>query len=171
MSHHNILITGASGYLGGTILAQLGSAGLPAHGTVYALVRSEEQAQAVKQYGAEPLTFDTLDAAAVEQHVVDNAISVIYYLIDAINSDAQQHFIRALAEVKQGTGHDVHFLHVSGQYYSVATKRERIRAQQTATCSPTLHMRLHIPASGWLQPHTLFFSGTQALKDLLQQAF
>jgi thioester reductase-like protein len=37
---HNILLTGASGYLGGSLLAHWASASLPAHGTLYALVRT-----------------------------------------------------------------------------------------------------------------------------------
>ncbi|UKZ95222.1 uncharacterized protein TrAFT101_010072 [Trichoderma asperellum] len=49
---HNILLAGASGYLGGSILAQLhnfidDSMELPAYDTIYALVRSDAQAQAV----------------------------------------------------------------------------------------------------------------------------
>jgi thioester reductase-like protein len=39
---HNILITGASGYLGGTLLACWKSAQIPPHGTLYALVRGED---------------------------------------------------------------------------------------------------------------------------------
>lgn len=113
MSHHNILITGGSGYLGGTVLAQLGSANLAPHGTIYALVRTDKQAEAVKQYGVKPLTFDTLDQAAVEENVVGRNITIVYWLIEAGNAIAQPHFIKALAKVKQATGHDVHFLHVS----------------------------------------------------------
>lgn len=45
---HNILITGASGYLGGTILARWERAKLPPYQTLYALVRTKEQGEAVK---------------------------------------------------------------------------------------------------------------------------
>ncbi|RFU73817.1 nad dependent epimerase dehydratase family [Trichoderma arundinaceum] len=60
---HNVLITGVSGYLGGSILAQLhnlssGRTVLPAYGTIYAFVRSDTQAHAVQAYGAEPAVFD-----------------------------------------------------------------------------------------------------------------
>lgn len=113
MTPHRILITGASGYLGGTLLARLKDANLPTHDKLYALVRTDAQAEAVAKYGAEPLTFDTKDEAAVWEGVVDNKITIVYYLIDAVKSDAQVNFIKALAEVKKTTGQDVHILHVS----------------------------------------------------------
>ncbi|KAK8052314.1 hypothetical protein PG993_003699 [Apiospora rasikravindrae] len=111
---HNILITGASGYLGGTLIARWAAADLPPYGKLYALVRSEQQAEAVKQYGAEPLVFDPYDEAAVLRGVVDHQITVIYHLIDAFKSDSQVYMIKALAEVKKTTGQTVHFLHTSG---------------------------------------------------------
>lgn len=113
MSSHRVIITGASGYLGGTLLARWKNANLPAHDKVYALVRTDAQAQAVQQFGAEPLSFDSKDEAAVRKAVVGNKITIVYYLIDAVRSEAQVNFIKALAEVKKATGQEVHFLHVS----------------------------------------------------------
>jgi hypothetical protein len=37
----------------------------------------------------------------------------VFFLIDAATAVSQVLFIKALAEVKQATGIDVHFLHVS----------------------------------------------------------
>ncbi|KAH8194026.1 hypothetical protein TruAng_011807 [Truncatella angustata] len=111
---HNILLTGASGYLGGTILARLSSANLPPYGKLFALVRSDEQAEGVKRYGAEPLKFNANDATEVQDVVVNNEISIIYYLIDFQHSHQQVNFIHALAEVKKATGKQVHIIHTSG---------------------------------------------------------
>lgn len=110
---HNILITGASGYLGGTLLARWKDAHLPAYSKLYALVRTKDQAEAVQQYGAESITMKLDEPSSIEQQIVDNRITIVYYLIDAWGRTATP-FINALAKVKQTTGQDVHFLFVSG---------------------------------------------------------
>ncbi|KAJ9399474.1 hypothetical protein DTO282F9_3586 [Paecilomyces variotii] len=86
---HSILLTGASGYLGGTIAARWQSANLPSYKTAYALVRTPEQAQAVEQYGFEPLTLDLTDEASVTESILDHEISIVYFLIDSVKADAQ----------------------------------------------------------------------------------
>lgn len=111
---HNILITGASGYLGGTLLARWQSAGLPPYGTLYALVRTEEQAQGVKQYGALPLVLDLQDHDKLTKSIIERGITVIFFLIDAFSEQHQKPMINALGEVKAKTGKEVHFLHTSG---------------------------------------------------------
>ncbi|KAI8711917.1 hypothetical protein NCS52_01456600 [Fusarium sp. LHS14.1] len=111
---HNILLTGASGYLGGDLLAGLSDANLPPYGTLYALVRTTEQVKAVEKYGAKPLIFDVKDEASVRDAILENGITVVFFLIDATSSTSQDLFIKALGEVKKKTGSDVHFLHTSG---------------------------------------------------------
>ena len=111
---HNILLTGASGYLGGSVLHRIADDDLAAYDKLYALVRTDSQADAVKEYGAEPLTLDVKDEAAVREAVVGKKITVVFYMIDATSASAQVNFIKALAEVKKSTGTDVHLLHTSG---------------------------------------------------------
>jgi nucleoside-diphosphate-sugar epimerase len=111
---HSILITGASGYLGGSLLARLSQTKLAPHKSLYALVRSDEQAEQVKKYGAEPLRLDLQDENAIVKSIVDANISIIFFLIDALNSKHQLPMLKALAEVEKQTGQNVHFLHTSG---------------------------------------------------------
>lgn len=120
----NILLTGASGYLGGSILAQLHNSGdggieLPAHGTIYALVRSDAQAQAVQDYGAKPAAFDPGNEAAIESFIIDHKVSIVVWFIDVVNVDRQILFIRALAKLRQQTGQEVHFLQVGNSTYAL----------------------------------------------------
>ncbi|KAI8193652.1 hypothetical protein KHU50_012432 [Colletotrichum sp. SAR 10_65] len=111
---HNVLLTGASGYLGGSLFAELKSYGLSGYDKIYALVRSDAQKEAVQQYGAEPLSVSSKDAKAVRDVVMQNKISVVFYLIDVFESTAQENLIKALGDLRQTTGQDVHFLHTSG---------------------------------------------------------
>ncbi len=131
---HRILITGASGYLGGTLLSRWKSFGVPPYERLYALVRTEEQANAVKRYGAEPLRFDAKSEAAVREAVVGNRITVVFFLIDAFKSESQVYFIKALAEVKKviGSGTEVHFLHVC------ATRHGDVAMLQSSHVRPPL---------------------------------
>ncbi|KAJ5287489.1 hypothetical protein N7478_003175 [Penicillium angulare] len=111
---HNILITGASGYLGGSLLARWEDANLPPYGMLYALVRSGDQSQAVKQYGAEPLLCDLGDHEKLRERIISNEISIIFFLVDSASDQHQPTMIRALHEVKTKTGKEVHFLHTGG---------------------------------------------------------
>lgn len=118
---HSILLTGVSGYLGGSLLAHLTatSTPLPAHSykTIFALVRTESQASSVRALGATPLTFDISDPKSVRDALVENGITIVLFLIDALRAEKQALFIDALAEVKAriGEGVDVHFVHVSSR--------------------------------------------------------
>ncbi|KAG9912360.1 NAD(P)-binding protein, partial [Aureobasidium melanogenum] len=100
-------------YLGGTLLHRLKLAELPTYNALYALVRTDSQAQAVKQYGAEPLKFDSYNAEAVEEAVLKYEINIVFLLHDAIKSGARVNFIKALSSLKEKNGTEVHLLHVS----------------------------------------------------------
>lgn len=111
---HSILLTGASGYLGGTVLARWKSANLPAYSQLYALVRSEEQGEMVRPYGAEPMIANLNDHEDLTEKIIARSISIIYFLVDAYTATHQPAMIRALGQVKQKTGKEVHFLHTTG---------------------------------------------------------
>jgi hypothetical protein len=117
MSHsqsHNILLTGVSGYLGGTLLAHLHTqANSSPYKSLYALVRSEQQASAVREYGAKPIILNLNDPLSISKTLIEKEISVVFFLIDAFNVHVQKTMIEALGHVRQRTGRDVHFLHTT----------------------------------------------------------
>jgi len=110
----NILLTGVSGYLGGTLLNEWKASGPTNHGTIYALVRSDEQAKQVQSYGVEPFLVDLKDEQAIVDAIVQRNIAVAFYLIGSYWMESQLYFMKGLAEVKAKTREDVHFLYVRG---------------------------------------------------------
>lgn len=98
----NVFITGASGYIGGSVAAALVSAG---H-TITGLARSQTSADALKTAGIEPVS-GTLDDAAI----LESAAARAEIIINAANADheaAAKTLLRAL----EGTGKT--FIHTSG---------------------------------------------------------
>ncbi|CAO2658009.1 Nn.00g072690.m01.CDS01 [Neocucurbitaria sp. VM-36] len=111
---HSILITGVSGYLGGSLLTHLTHSDLPPYKKLYALARSEEQAESIRHYQAKPLILDLGDHERVVKSIIDAKITIIYFLVDAIKFEFQISMIKALGEVRKQTGQDVHILHTTG---------------------------------------------------------
>ncbi|KAF2135345.1 uncharacterized protein K452DRAFT_323110 [Aplosporella prunicola CBS 121167] len=98
----NILITGASGYLGGTLLSRWNEARLDGYDKLFAL------------YGAVPLNFSLDDQDAITEAITKHRINIVCFMVDVVSSDAQLRFIKALATLKQETHQEVHLLHTSG---------------------------------------------------------
>ncbi|KZP34385.1 NAD-P-binding protein [Athelia psychrophila] len=114
----NILITGATGYIGGTVLEEL-VATLPASADVkvFTTVRKEGQAKPIKARlpSVTVLLLDVVeDGEGVRRAIIDNAISVVVETVDAFRYSTAGNFLNALAEVKKASGLPVHFVHTSG---------------------------------------------------------
>lgn len=98
----NIFITGASGYIGGSVAAALLSAG---H-TITGLVRSQARADDVRAFGIEPV-LGTLDDSAVLESAAARADAVI----NAANADHEA-AAKTLLQALEGSGKT--FIHTSG---------------------------------------------------------
>ncbi|CAI6327536.1 unnamed protein product [Periconia digitata] len=113
---HNILITGGTGYLGGSLLADLTTANLPPYAHLFALVRNPSQATAMETHypNVIPLTIDLTSPASITTTIVSHNITIIYHLIDARDTNTPTYFIRGLAAVQKSTGIQTHFLFTTG---------------------------------------------------------
>ncbi|PIB01679.1 hypothetical protein CB0940_01250 [Cercospora beticola] len=111
---HNILLTGASGYLGGSLLNSWQETNFPYRGNIYALVRNEAQGEKVTQYGAKRLSFSLEDDQAVIDAIVKHEISVVYFLVGAYYFQSQKSILKALETVHKATGKITHFLYTTG---------------------------------------------------------
>lgn len=113
----NVVVTGGSGYLGGSLLAYLkqNKDALPAGTTLYGLVRSEDQAEKTrKYYGIEPVIIDLQDEDDIFKTLEKYNITVIAFLIDARNSEVQLRMIRSLAKIQKKTGKQTHLIQTAG---------------------------------------------------------
>ena len=124
----SILLTGTSGYLGGTVLARLLSPETNkiltrnSYNKIYCLVRTDAQVSDLQNFiatntavgrdaGIEPIRFDHLDLTVVKDVLRERDISVVFYLVDAFSDKGQRVFIQALGGLEvEG---EKHFLHVS----------------------------------------------------------
>lgn len=97
-----IFLTGASGYIGGSVAAALTARG----DTVRGLVRSQDKAEAVRALGIAPVlgTLDDLDTLRAETRAADAAI----HTASADHADS----IRAIMDALEGTGKRL--IHTSG---------------------------------------------------------
>ncbi|KAF5621008.1 hypothetical protein F25303_12355 [Fusarium sp. NRRL 25303] len=111
----NILITGAAGYIGGSIVADL----LSKHPEVtkdqiVAAVRTDEQAKALSTLGINVLKLDLSDEQAVIYEISSHKISVIVHAANSINPGLALPLINALAKQKEAAGKPEYFIHTSG---------------------------------------------------------
>ncbi|KAJ5240962.1 uncharacterized protein N7469_002553 [Penicillium citrinum] len=112
-SKTQVLILGATGYIGGSFLAELLGSSMASKLSISALIRREEQATKLESMGVKPLFFDGLDdlesckKAASQHNFVINAAS-------ASHDSSAKALIEGLALRQKTTGMDTYMIHTSG---------------------------------------------------------
>ncbi|MCJ1292562.1 hypothetical protein MMC34_004113 [Xylographa carneopallida] len=112
----HILITGAAGYIGGSLVADFLASNnvLMKEAHIIAAVRSEEQAKSLSKLGINVLQLDLTDENAVLETVVGHDIRIVIHTASSINSTLALHLITALGKQREAAGEDTYFIHTSG---------------------------------------------------------
>ncbi|KAK1999475.1 NAD dependent epimerase/dehydratase [Colletotrichum falcatum] len=110
-----LLYTGATGFVGGSVLSQLLNSSHPQIRSldITALVRKQEQANLLKQKGIEAVVYEGLD----DSDFLKKTASEYDYVIHTptgFHTGSAVALIEGLAQRKLLTGKDVHFIHTSG---------------------------------------------------------
>ncbi|CAL5871785.1 uncharacterized protein PFLUO_LOCUS6038 [Penicillium psychrofluorescens] len=112
----NILITGAAGYIGGSIIADFLASKTTSIGAdrLVAAVRSENQANSLSKLGISVLRLDLADEDAVVESVLRHNISIVIHTASSVNPDLALYLITALSKQGEVSGKKTYFIHTSG---------------------------------------------------------
>ncbi|KAM5364335.1 hypothetical protein ACJA88_013120 [Fusarium oxysporum] len=113
METPRILITGATGYVGGSVLTTVLSNPFLAKLPITALIRTQSQASTLSSLPVTPLLFANLDDTAFLTEVASTH-DVVIHAANGYHIPSAQAFIRGLTQRKRQTGREVHYIHNSG---------------------------------------------------------
>ncbi|KAF9871996.1 NAD dependent epimerase/dehydratase [Colletotrichum karsti] len=110
-----LLFTGATGFIGGTVLSQLLDSSYPdiRDLSITALVRRQDQADLLKGKGINAILFKDLDDSSRLKEVASGYDYVIH-TTHGHHTGSAVALVEGLAERKKQTGRDVYFIHTSG---------------------------------------------------------
>ncbi|OQD60496.1 hypothetical protein PENPOL_c023G10563 [Penicillium polonicum] len=102
----NILITGAAGYIGGSILADFLARKTTSIDVdrLIAAVRSEDQADSLSNLGIRVIQLDLTDEDTVVKTVLSHNISIVIHTASSINPSLALHLITALSKQGETSG-------------------------------------------------------------------
>ncbi|KAI1459922.1 NAD(P)-binding protein [Annulohypoxylon moriforme] len=113
----NILVTGAAGYVGGSVLAELLSrtrtSSLIKVANLSAAVRTSEQVQALSKLGVNVIQLNLSDETSVAEAVLRNEIDIVIHTASSADSRLTSNLIRALGQRRKDSGKEVYFIHSS----------------------------------------------------------
>ncbi|KAH7386207.1 hypothetical protein BKA64DRAFT_136350 [Cadophora sp. MPI-SDFR-AT-0126] len=113
---HKILITGAAGFIGGSILTDFLASNNPLlkKENISAAVRSQEQADALSNLGINVIRLDLSNEEAVIAAILRNDISIILHTASCIDTKPVLPLITGLGKQRELSGRETTFIHTSG---------------------------------------------------------
>ncbi|KAL8730206.1 MAG: hypothetical protein Q9181_004745 [Wetmoreana brouardii] len=120
MAASKILVTGASGYIGGSVLSQLVGSKYEriARCEISGLVRGEDKAKVLEQNGIKPQLHDSLDNTEELKEIASNYDSTLSISFTrcalGYHEPSAKAFIQGLGLRKRDTGEETYFIHTSG---------------------------------------------------------
>ncbi|KAJ5587254.1 uncharacterized protein N7459_003019 [Penicillium hispanicum] len=111
-----ILITGAAGYVGGSLTANFLNGKDPSieKDQIVAAVRSKEQVNALSKLGIPVLQLDLADEKSVTESILYHNVNIIIHTTSAIDPSAALHLINGLGKQGELSGRKTYFIHTSG---------------------------------------------------------
>ncbi|PSN71717.1 NAD(P)-binding protein [Corynespora cassiicola Philippines] len=110
----NILVTGAAGYIGGSVIADFLSQNVIGKEYVTALVRTEAQQEVLSRLGIKVVRADLSDKEALTEAVLQNKINVVIHTASSMDPSYSLPLISALSKRKEQGEPETFFLHTSG---------------------------------------------------------
>ncbi|CAM1505956.1 Fc.00g115930.m01.CDS01 [Cosmosporella sp. VM-42] len=111
----NILITGAAGYIGGSIIAELLSrtSGPIQSLNISAAVRSQDQVQSLSKLGINVIQMNLADETAVNEAVLGNEIDIVVSTASSFDSRVVTPLVKALGNRRRVSGKETYLIHSS----------------------------------------------------------
>lgn len=115
MSGQKILLTGVTGFMGGSFLSQLLASSNPGikKSSFSALVRKQEQADILNAKGVNAILFGDLDDVEVLKKVTSEH-DIVIHSANGFHAASAKALIEGLAERKKATGKEVFYFQTSG---------------------------------------------------------
>ncbi|KAJ5658589.1 uncharacterized protein N7484_002238 [Penicillium longicatenatum] len=112
----NILVTGAGGYIGGSIVTEfLGlKEGLIKSAKIHAAVRSKDQAVSLANLNVAVIQMDLRDEKAVASYIISKEIDIIINTATSIDKYVMLSLIKGLSNRRLVTGKETYLVHTSG---------------------------------------------------------
>ncbi|CAI7629913.1 hypothetical protein N7533_004103 [Penicillium manginii] len=108
-----VLVVGATGYIGGSILSEILRSSQASQLSISALIRRPEQAAKLEALGVKPLRFEGLDDLEACKNVASKN-DVVINAASASHDSSAKALIEGLALRKKDTGKDAYLIHTSG---------------------------------------------------------